>query len=94
MVQVPALTTRQTLLIDPHLSRSPPTTPHCHHSASTNGHTIAYNHPHTNDLNSQLKAIEELKARFAAGETLEKTQLKKIEAEASVKAEIEALGGA
>jgi len=43
--------------------------------------------------NLQLKAIEDLKERVAKGETLEKTQLKKIETEAQVKADIAALGG-
>jgi len=41
-----------------------------------------------------LKAIEDLKERQVKGEALEKTQLKKIETEAQVKAEIEGLGGA
>ena len=42
----------------------------------------------------QLKAIEDLKERQAKGEALEKTQVKKIEAESQVRAEIEALVGA
>jgi translation initiation factor 2A len=39
-----------------------------------------------------LKAIEDLKERVKAGEQLEKTQLKKIETEKQVRAEIAALG--
>ncbi|AFR98792.1 translation initiation factor 2A [Cryptococcus neoformans C23] len=45
------------------------------------------------NLMKKLKAIDELKTKLAAGEVLEKTQLKKIESEAQVKSEIKALGG-
>ena len=41
----------------------------------------------------QLKAIEDLKMRIAGGETLEKTQLQKIDTEDSLRAELAALGG-
>jgi translation initiation factor 2A len=44
-------------------------------------------------LHVQLKAIEELKEKQGKGEVLEKTQLKKIETEGQVRAEIAALGG-
>jgi translation initiation factor 2A len=39
----------------------------------------------------QLKSIEELKARVAKGETLEKTQLQKIEGEAQLREELKAV---
>jgi uncharacterized protein with WD repeat len=42
---------------------------------------------------TQLKAIEDLKDRIKKGDTLEKTQLQKIEGEAQIRSEIEALGG-
>lgn len=45
------------------------------------------------NLTKKLKAIDELKARVAKGEVLEKTQVQKIETEGSVRAEIRALGG-
>ncbi|WVQ78662.1 hypothetical protein IAT38_000749 [Cryptococcus sp. DSM 104549] len=45
------------------------------------------------NLMKKLKAIDELKAKLAKGEVLEKTQLKKIESEAQVKQEIISLGG-
>lgn len=45
------------------------------------------------NLTKKLKAIEELKARVAKGEVLEKTQVQKIETEDGVRAEIRALGG-
>jgi uncharacterized protein with WD repeat len=44
-------------------------------------------------LTAQLKAIDELKARLDKGETLEKTQLQKIENAGSIRAEISALTG-
>ncbi|KAK8861714.1 hypothetical protein IAR55_002537 [Kwoniella newhampshirensis] len=45
------------------------------------------------NLTKKLKAIEDLKTRLAGGEVLEKTQVKKIESESQVRAEIAALGG-
>ncbi|WVR03690.1 hypothetical protein IAU60_000685 [Kwoniella sp. DSM 27419] len=45
------------------------------------------------NLTKKLKAIEDLKARLAKGEVLEKTQVKKIESEGQVRSEIAALGG-
>lgn len=45
------------------------------------------------NLTKKLKAIDDLKARVAKGEQLEKTQLQKVETEASVREEIRALGG-
>ncbi|WOO80461.1 Eukaryotic translation initiation factor 2A [Vanrija pseudolonga] len=45
------------------------------------------------NLTKKLKAIDDLKARVAKGEVLEKTQLQKIETEASVRSEIQSLGG-
>lgn len=45
------------------------------------------------NLTKKLKAIDDLRARIAKGEALEKTQMQKIESEASVRAEIAALGG-
>ncbi|ORY22695.1 eukaryotic translation initiation factor eIF2A-domain-containing protein [Naematelia encephala] len=44
-------------------------------------------------LQKKLRAIDELKEKLAKGEQMEKTQLKKIETEASIRAEITALGG-
>lgn len=41
----------------------------------------------------QLKSIDELKARVAKGETLEKTQLQKIENESQLRSELSALEG-
>ncbi|WRT63942.1 uncharacterized protein IL334_000869 [Kwoniella shivajii] len=45
------------------------------------------------NLTKKLKAIEDLKARLAGGEVLERTQVKKIESESQVRGEIAALGG-
>lgn len=45
------------------------------------------------NLTKKLKAIEDLKARIAKGEQLEKSQLQKIDTEAGVRSEIVALGG-
>nr|XP_019002979.1 translation initiation factor 2A [Kwoniella mangroviensis CBS 8507]OCF66440.1 translation initiation factor 2A [Kwoniella mangroviensis CBS 8507] len=45
------------------------------------------------NLTKKLKAIEELKARLANGEVLERTQVKKIESENQVRDEIASLGG-
>ncbi|RSH94843.1 hypothetical protein EHS25_004649 [Saitozyma podzolica] len=45
------------------------------------------------NLTKKLKAIEDLKDRIKKGDTLEKTQLQKIEGEAQIRSEIEALGG-
>jgi uncharacterized protein with WD repeat len=41
----------------------------------------------------QLKSIDELKARAAKGEELEKTQLTKIESESQLRAELASLEG-
>ncbi|BEJ10879.1 hypothetical protein CspHIS471_0103010 [Cutaneotrichosporon sp. HIS471] len=45
------------------------------------------------NLTKKLKAIDDLKARVTKGEQLEKTQMQKVETEASVRDEIRALGG-
>ncbi|WWC86021.1 uncharacterized protein L201_000892 [Kwoniella dendrophila CBS 6074] len=45
------------------------------------------------NLTKKLKAIEDLKARLAGGEVLERTQVKKIESESQVRDEIASLGG-
>nr|XP_019048990.1 translation initiation factor 2A [Kwoniella bestiolae CBS 10118]OCF27920.1 translation initiation factor 2A [Kwoniella bestiolae CBS 10118] len=45
------------------------------------------------NLTKKLKAIEDLKARLANGEVLERTQVKKIESEHQVREEIASLGG-
>ncbi|KAK4686187.1 translation initiation factor 2A, partial [Tremellales sp. Uapishka_1] len=60
--------------------------------AETNGEEEAVQKKIRN-LTKKLKAIDELKMRRDSGEALEKTQLKKIDAESAVKAEISSLGG-
>jgi translation initiation factor 2A len=45
------------------------------------------------NLTKKLKAIDDLKARIAKGEQLEKTQMQKIDTEAEVRSEIKTLGG-
>jgi len=45
------------------------------------------------NLIKKLKNIEDLKIRLANGESLEKTQVRKIDTEGAVRAEIESLGG-
>ena len=42
-------------------------------------------------LTKKLKAIEQLKERRARGETLEQTQLQKMDGEAEIRRELEAL---
>lgn len=44
------------------------------------------------NLTKKLKAIEQLKERRDKGETLEQTQLQKIDGEADIRRELEALG--